>query len=129
MNWQLGRRDRKNYDADGRNKANLHAALRGFLALYLFHLAWDTARGASSQTAVPEWAGLLLGAFFLAAGGLYAFYALRCYLKEMADAELPDAPEEPDEPADVPGGGPGAFPPDESASAPESGDEKSERNE
>jgi protein-S-isoprenylcysteine O-methyltransferase Ste14 len=75
-------------NSERKNRASLHATLRGVVALYLLYLGWSVARGAGgADTTMPLWAGRLFGAVFAAAAAALGIYAWRRYRRDLRDTE------------------------------------------
>ena len=82
------------YDTEKKNRANLHATLRGVVALYLIYIAQKLVRNVSTgTTTMPAWAAWLIGAAFVAAAVGFGVYAWRAYRKDLVAAKMSDESE------------------------------------
>ena len=82
------------YNYQRKNKANIRAALRAAVALYIIYLGWQIIAGSSadSGSSMPEWVAFLIGGGFILAAVLFGLYTWRRYRTDMKGAEL--TPEE-----------------------------------
>lgn len=84
-------------DTGRKNQANLRAALRGIVALYLISIAVRLAKDARGSTAsMPVWAAWLIAAVFAFAGAFFGMYAWRSYRRDLETAGAPDKEESQD---------------------------------
>ena len=82
------------YDAEKKNRAGLHATLRGVVVLDLLYLAEKLVKNVyADATTIPAWAAWLIGAAFAAAAIAFGVYTWRAYRKDLAAAILPDESE------------------------------------
>ena len=90
---------KKKYHYLKKNQANLRAAFRGAVSVYLVCLAVRTVRGVYQDpyTTMPVWAAWLVGALFAAVAVGFGLYTWKRYQSDLRDAELPEEEHEGDE--------------------------------
>lgn len=96
---------RKTRNAGKEKQANLHAALRGVVALYLISIAVRLVKSAQESVAsMPIWATWLIAAVFAFTGILFGLYAWRVYRWELETADASHEEDSPDESPNAPTG-------------------------
>lgn len=72
-----------------KNRANLHATLRGVATLYLISIAVRLVKGTQESASIPIQVAWLIAAVFTLAGVFFGIYAWRSYRRELETADEP----------------------------------------
>lgn len=72
-----------------KNRASLHAVLRGAVSLYLILIAVRLVKGTQESASMPIWVVWLIAAVFTLAGVCFGLYAWRSYRREQEAAVEP----------------------------------------
>ena len=87
----MDRNKQPHYDERKRSKASITAVLRSIVAFYLAYLGWTVAQSSGGpDTTMEPWMGWTFFAVFTAVGIAFGLYTLKCYQRDLKEAQLPD---------------------------------------
>lgn len=87
----MDRNNQPRYDERKRSRASISAVLRSIVAFYLAYLGWTIAGNSGGEnTTMTRPVGWLICAAFTLAGIAFGVYTLKCYQRDLKEAQLPE---------------------------------------